>query len=151
MAFIYLSSIILANLLVQKYGIVSFLGLSFPAGAVVVGITFTLRDTVQIKYGKWGCWAWMILASLITLCFSSGIAVASMTAFVLSESIDWIVFTLYPGSIRKRMVISNLVGIPSDSLIFVTMLFGWNPAAIAGQAVVKIVSSLVVVFFLVRK
>ena len=52
----YLLSIITANLLVHAFGIVHFAGLMFPAGAVAVGLTFSARDMVQQRYGKYRCW-----------------------------------------------------------------------------------------------
>jgi len=64
----YLSSIILANILVLNYGLVSHFGLTFPAGAYAIGVTFTARDLVQRRYGKWKCWIWMGAASIVTAC-----------------------------------------------------------------------------------
>ena len=58
-AIFYLGSIVVANLLVMHYGIVQMAGLTFPAGAIAVGFTFTARDLVQRRFGKWGCWIWM--------------------------------------------------------------------------------------------
>ena len=62
----YLGSIILANFLVMHFGLVHHFGLVFPAGAYAIGITFTARDLVQRKYGKWKCWIWMGCASIIS-------------------------------------------------------------------------------------
>jgi len=140
---LYLLSIIFANLLVHWFGIVTIGWLMFPAGAVVVGLTFSFRDFVQREYGKWNCWIWMVIASIITYLFNQEIAVASVSAFLVSESVDWLMFTIMKGSFNKRIIVSNLIGIPLDSIIFVWLAFGLNFQAILGQTIIKILSSFI--------
>ena len=139
--FLYLSSIMIANLLVVYFGVVSIGPLFFPAGAVVVGLTFSIRDFVQQKYGKWGCWKWMFLATVITYFLNQNIAIASVSAFVISELIDWVVFTFSGLSFRKRIMLSNLFSTPVDSFIFVSIAFGFAWPIIIGQTIVKFLSS----------
>jgi len=141
---LYLISIVIANLAVCIFGVISVGPLVFPAGAVVIGMTFTARDYVQREYGKVKCWYWMITATIISAVFSLDIAIASVTAFLVSEFVDWLIFTYVGGSFRRRILLSNLFGIPLDSLIFVPLVFGWIWPAIIGQAVVKFVSSLII-------
>ena len=145
---LYLAGIILANLLVHWFGLVSFAGLVFPAGAVMVGLTFSFRDLVQRRYGKWQCWIWMIAASVITYLFNRQLAVASVSAFLVAETVDWAIYTWMPGSFRNRLVMSNLFGTPLDSIVFVSLAFGLNWQAIVGQSIVKFISSLAVLLFL---
>lgn len=145
--FLYLGSIILANTLVHTLGIVTVFGLTFPAGAVMIGLTFSFRDILQQRHGKWGCWKWMAVALLVTFFFNQNIAVASITAFIVAESIDWAIFTYLKGSFSKRLIISNLFGTPIDSVVFVVLAFGWNWQAIWGQTVVKFLSGLLVLGF----
>jgi uncharacterized PurR-regulated membrane protein YhhQ (DUF165 family) len=64
---------------------------------------------------------------------------------VIAESVDWAVYTYLPGSIQKRMLVSNLFGIPLDSLVFVTLAFGLIWPAVIGQTVVKLASGWIVV------
>ena len=145
---LYLSAILFANLLVHWFGLVSFAGLVFPAGAVMIGLTFSFRDLVQRQYGKWQCWIWMLIASVITYLFNQQLAVASVSAFLVAETVDWAIYTWLPGSFRKRLVMSNLLGTPLDSIVFVTLAFGLNWQAIVGQTIVKFISSLAVLLFL---
>jgi hypothetical protein len=141
---LYLASIVLANVLVHTFGIVSFMGLVFPAGAVAIGLTFSFRDMVQREYGKWRCWLWMGVASLITVAFNPQLAIASFSAFVIAEGIDWLIYTLVPGSFSKRVILSNLFGLPVDSFVFVALAFGIMWPVIIGQTVVKLISGMVV-------
>lgn len=145
-ALFYLGSIVIANLLVMQFGIVTVAGLSFPAGAVAVGFTFTARDLVQRRYGKWGCWFWMLAAAAISALFSPALALASLGAFVVAEGLDWAVFTATPLSFRGRAILSNIVGTPLDSVVFVFLAFGPVWDAMWGQTLVKLASSLLIVF-----
>lgn len=147
----YLGSILIANWLVIQFGIIKFAGLTFPAGAAAIGLTFSARDLVQRRWGKWRCWIWMLIASLITLIFNTQIAVASMSAFLISEATDWIIFTLTKGNIGKRIFYSNLLGIPLDSIVFVGIAFGFLWSVIIGQAIIKFAFSLLVILFLIKR
>lgn len=140
----YLGSILLGNLFVIWFGIVHILGLTFPAGVVFIGLTFSFRDFVQRQWGDWACWGWMGVASLITLCLNWHIAVASVTAFLVSEGVDWAAFKYLKYDFKKRIYISNLFSCPLDSMIFVTLAFGWYWPAIWGQALIKYLSGLLV-------
>ena len=142
---LYLMSIVMANVLVIQFGIVSIGPLMFPAGAVMIGLTFSLRDFVQQRFGKWRCWYWTFAATAISAMFSLDVAVASVSAFLISEAVDWAVFTFTGGSFRRRVILSNLIGAPLDSTIFVALMFGWFWPAIIGQTVVKFISSLAIV------
>jgi uncharacterized PurR-regulated membrane protein YhhQ (DUF165 family) len=145
-AIFYLGSIVVANLLVMQFGIVQAAGISFPAGAVAIGFTFTARDLVQRRFGKWGCWFWMLVAAGISALFSPTLALASLGAFVVAEGLDWAVFTTTPLSFRGRAIVSNIVGTPLDSVVFVYLAFGPIWDAMWGQTIIKLASSLLIVF-----
>ncbi len=140
----YLGSIILGNILVNSLGLVTVLGLTFPAGAVAIGLTFSARDFMQKRYGKVGCWGWMLVASVITFLFNQQLAFASFSAFFIAEFSDWLIYTRTKGSLGKRLILSNLISTPLDSLIFVLLAFGPVWPAIWGQAIIKMISSLLV-------
>jgi queuosine precursor transporter len=89
----------------------------------------------------------MLAAGAITALVNWHIALASLSAFIVAESIDWLVYTYLPGSIHKRMLMSNLFGIPVDSFVFVGLAFGLNWPAVIGQSIVKLVSGMLVVPF----
>jgi uncharacterized PurR-regulated membrane protein YhhQ (DUF165 family) len=146
-AIFYLGSIVVANLLVMQFGIVQAAGISFPAGAVAIGFTFTARDLVQRRFGKWGCWFWMFVAAGISALFSPTLALASLGAFVVAEGLDWAVFTTTPLSFRGRAIVSNIVGTPLDSVVFVYLAFGPIWDAMWGQTIIKLASSLLIVLF----
>ena len=144
----YLISILLANFFVVWFGIVKVAGLTFPAGVVFVGLTFSFRDFVQRKWGDKACWIWMILATVLTFFLNQKIAIASVSAFAVSEALDWALFKYLNFSLKKRIMLSNIVSCPLDSIIFVTIAFGWYWPAIWGQALIKYLSGLLVLPFI---
>lgn len=144
----YLLSILLGNVFVILFGIVKFAGLTFPAGVVFIGLTFSFRDFVQRKWGDWACWIWMVLATIITFFLNQRIALASVSAFIISEAVDWFFFKYLKLTLRKRIMFSNLFSCPLDSAIFVTIAFGWFWPAIWGQALIKYLSGLFVLPFI---
>jgi uncharacterized PurR-regulated membrane protein YhhQ (DUF165 family) len=148
---LYLTSIVLGNLFVHWFGIIKYAGLVFPAGVVFVGLTFSFRDFVQRNWGDAGTWVWMLVATVITLFLNWEIAIASCSAFLVSEAVDWLAFRYFKYPFHKRIWLSNLLSTPLDSLIFVTVAFGFNWPAIWGQAVVKYLSGLLVIPFILWK
>lgn len=145
---LYLLSIIIANFFVIWFGIVHVAGLSFPAGVVFVGLTFSFRDYVQRYWGDKACWIWMLAATGITFLFNKQIALASVSAFLISEGVDWFAFKTLKMPFKKRVYISNLFSCPLDSLIFVTIAFGWVWPAIWGQALIKYAAGLLILPFI---
>jgi len=155
---LYVISIIAANFCVSYFGIVNYFGLVFPAGAIFVGLTFSLRDIVQREWGDWNVWYFMLVSAFLTTITGMmlshlpiplwKVAVASCVAFMVSEAVDWLVFTFLKWDIVKRIMISNLFSTPIDSILFVGIAFGsfsFIAPPVYGQAIVKYVSGLLII------
>lgn len=152
----YCLSILFANIVVSYYGIVTAFGLTFPAGAIFIGLTFSLRDFVQRGFGH-KVWYFMIASMILTTITGVAlshlpiplwqVALASSVAFIVSEAIDWIVFTLISNNMVFRVCVSNLFSAPIDSILFVGIAFGsfnfFDPP-VYGQAIIKYASGLMV-------
>ena len=147
-ALLYLLSILLGNAFVIWFGIVTIGWLSFPAGVFWIGLTFSLRDFVQRYWGDWATWIWMIAASIITCFLNWQVALASVSAFLVSEGVDWYAYRVLKKDFVWRVVISNLISCPLDSLIFVGLVFGLLWPVIGGQALLKYLSGLLVLPFI---
>jgi hypothetical protein len=141
----YILSILLANIFVDYFGIVKVMGLVFPAGVIFVGLTFSFRDFAQQYWGIWKIWIFILIATLITLFMNWQIAVASVSAFLIAETIDWLIFTITKKDFIHRIWISNTISTPIDSIVFVVLAFGWQWEVIWGQALIKYLSSLLVI------
>ena len=131
----YVLTVIAANWAIDEFGMVSVgFGLTAPAGVYFAGLAFTLRDITHDTLGRWYVLGGILVGSVISLLQSdnatipggvTSIAVASAAAFLLSESLDFAVYT----PLRERhwigaVVASNIVGLIADSVLFLWLAFG---------------------------
>lgn len=158
-AIAYMLSIVLANLTVAKFGLVTWFNfLVFPAGAIFIGLTFSLRDFVQREWGHRDVWYFMIATTVITVIMGVvlshlpiplwKVALASGVAFIVSEAIDWAVYYFLKKDIIWRICISNIFSVPIDSILFVGIAFGtfsFLAPPVWGQSIVKYISGLLVI------
>ncbi|WP_277962850.1 preQ0 transporter [Pseudomonas sp. RIT-To-2] len=94
------------------------------------GLVFILRDMVQTRFGH-GAFVAMLVALVLSYVTSDpAIAVASATAFGLSELIDWLVFTVTRRPLHDRLWISSALSIPLDTFIFFGMIGALTPAVV---------------------
>ena len=151
----YIASIVAANIITAKLGGLAFFNgaISMPAGSLLVGLTFMLRDLVQLKHGRRGAYMAIGFALVLSAVMSAvlgdtvHIAAASALAFFVSEAVDTEVFTRLRRSLLQRVAVSGIVGGVLDSSVFVLIglsplgghLIEWSqvPPAIAGQIIAK--------------
>jgi len=101
-------------------------GLTAPSAVLMVGLALVLRDLVQRRLGK----AWAIVAIFAGAVVSyfvapSAIVIASVTAFILSELADFVVYTpLQERRLITAVVASSSVGLIIDSMVFLYLAFG---------------------------
>ena len=141
----FVAVIVAANALTATFGVVEFVGVAATAGTWAAGLSFVARDAIQEHAGhRWVFGAVAIGAALSAL-MSPGLALASATAFLLSELADWSVYTPLRkrGKVRAALA-SNVVGSVLDSLIFLTMA-GFPLALLGTQVLVKVAASTLVV------
>ena len=146
----YIGSILLANWLIVTFPPIvvwPFPELRAPAGVLAAGFAFSFRDLTQETLGRGysilaifsGAAVSWFLTSDANLGGPLGLALASGLAFLLSELLDFAVYT----PLRRRgwiraIVASNLVGQVVDSLVFLALAFGPGGLMfLAGQIVGK--------------
>jgi len=109
-----------------------------PSGVLMAGLALVLRDLVQrrlgIAYGLAAIGAGTALSAALA---PAPLVVASAVAFLLSELVDFAVYT----PLQKRGVVlavaaSSFVGLIADSLLFLWLAFG-SLEFLAGQIVGK--------------
>jgi queuosine precursor transporter len=135
----YIATIILANWAIQTFGVVPVgPGLLAPAGVYFAGLAFTLRDLVQEQLGRPWTVAAIVAGAGLSSLISPQFAIASGTAFLLSELADFAVYTpLRQRSWVAAIVASNVVGLTVDSALFLSLAFGsleFLPGQIVGKA-----------------
>lgn len=152
LAVAYLLTIVVANWLVGHVAPVPvWPGLHAPAGVFVAGLAFTLRDELQRFGGTKPVLRAIAAGSVLSLVFGAGrIAVAGGVAFLLSELLDYAVYSRLEErrGFMAAVIASNLCGLILDSYVFLVIAFG-SLAYFPGQVVGKVWATLAAVVVLV--
>ena len=140
---LYVATIVVANWLITHAGTVQVpggawllpvgFGLMAPSGAYIAGLTFAARDFAQRTGGRAvGVAAILVGAGISYVLSSPAVALASGITFLISESLDFAVYTPLQ---RRRFVVavlaSGAVAAFADSVIFLH-LAGIPTSALAG-------------------
>ena len=134
----YVATIFAANWAIASFGVVPVgFGLVAPAGVYFAGLAFTLRDLVQESLGRTGAVVAIVVGAALSALVSPQFAAASGIAFLVSELLDFAVYT----PLRRRnwlgaVAASNAVGLAADSALFLTLAFG-SLEFLAGQVIGK--------------
>lgn len=152
---LYLAAIVAANVFVAWFGPAA----SIVSAFVMIGATMTLRDRLHEAWrGKVAVRMALLIATggALSAVLSWGaagrIALASVVAFVLSETVDTIAYSALGG--RPWLVKvngSNVLAAAVDSLVFPTLAFGGLlPWIVLGQFAAKTLGGAVWAFVLKR-
>lgn len=123
---LYLSTIVAANWLIETYGPIPVgLDLFAPAGVYLIGPALVLRDLVQWLGGRvWSLAALAVGAGLSFLVAAPAVAIASATAFAVSELIDFTLFTWIAPRWTRAVAAGGVAGAIADSVVFLAIAFG---------------------------
>jgi len=138
---IYIASIVLANVCTVYFGLVPIgFGLMVTAGTFAAGFALIARDAVQVSSGKIVVLVAIIAGAAISAVTSNpAIAVASGIAFLVSELVDFAVFTpLRAKNLALAVVASSVISAPVDTVLFLHLAgFGLSWQAVLGQFIIK--------------
>ena len=145
---IYIASIVLVNWL-----FVTVPPWHTPLGDLylatfVVGFIFVLRDYAQREAGHYILFATAAAGVLTWFMVDPSIAVASISAFILSETLDWAVYSFLRRPLSQRILISSMVSVPLDSFVFQYLAGYLTPAAFGTEVASKALGVLVVWYLL---
>lgn len=115
---------------------------------VVVGFIFVLRDYAQREVGHYILFATAVAGVLTWFTVDPAIAVASITAFILSETADWGVYSFLRRPLSQRILISSMFAVPLDTLAFQYLAGYLTPAAFLTEMCSKAVGVLLVWYLL---
>lgn len=151
--FLYLVSIITANVITAAFAPLHLGMFIVPMGTLLIGVTFIFRDLVQNKYGRAKTYmfigAALILSALVSFILGDTLQIvfASALSFAVAETTDTEIYTRLKLPMSWRVFYSGVVGGLLDSVIFVIIglsplganFLPWEavPAAIIGQIIVK--------------
>lgn len=117
--------------------------------AIVTGLVLVVRDFAQREIGNK-----VLIAMLVGLAFSTMtswvvVVVASGAAFLISELVDWAVYTFSNRPLSQRILLSSLVSAPLDQVAFIYLasfvvpgIFAWG--TIATGIVSKLIGAVIV-------
>lgn len=137
----YVAAIVAANWATHRYGLapVGF-GLTATAGTYAAGCALMLRNLVQDALGRRLVLAAILAGALLSALTSSpALALASGTAFGLSETLDMAVYTPLRRKGWARAVIpASLLGAVVDTFVFLYLAgFPVTAPGVLGQLVGK--------------
>lgn len=145
----YVGTVVAANWAIRRFGVVPVgFGLTAPAGVYFVSVALVFRDYVQWALGKA-----VMLAALITGVAVSytvagpGLATASAAAFLLSELVDFALFTWVAPRWASAVLIGGLVGALLDSVVFLHLAYGsfaYLPGQLLGKGYGVVAAALVI-------
>jgi uncharacterized PurR-regulated membrane protein YhhQ (DUF165 family) len=115
---------------------------------VLVGAVFVLRDYAQRQIGHYVLLATLLAGILTWFMVDPALAVASLTAFFISETVDWAVFSFTRQPLQKRILTSSLISVPADTLAFLALAGFLTPASFSVEVLSKIAGVLIVWYLL---
>lgn len=138
----YLAAVVGANW-ASSYHTLTVGALAIPAGACVAGAAFTCRDVVHETLGERGAVAAIAAGTVLSAAVATPrIALASATAFLLSELVDsWLYRRWRSRGQVPAITASNLGGLVTDSVVFVPCAFG-SLTLLPGQLAAKALTTL---------
>lgn len=147
LSLLYVGLVVLANWLASRYTItVPLTNYVAPAGVLCIGAVLVLRDWLQQLRGLGWALPLMLLAGGASygIGLAAGwtslqkIALASVVAFLISETIEAVVFTpLRNRSLTLGVATSATIGNAVDSYVFLALAFG-SQAFFVGNFVGKL-------------
>jgi uncharacterized PurR-regulated membrane protein YhhQ (DUF165 family) len=151
----FIASIVIANWMTTVFGLVPIgFGLLVTAGTFAAGFALVARDGVQISLGPYWTLAAIVSGAILSAITSNpAIAIASGIAFLVSEMVDFAVFTpLRKRTISGAVLLSSIISAPVDTVLFLYLAgFGITWQAVAGQFIVKTVIAGIAALYLARQ
>jgi queuosine precursor transporter len=113
--------------------------LAAPSGVLWVGLALFLRDVVQDRLGRWWTVLGIVTGAILSYFMETpALAIASASAFLLSELGDFLVYTPLKEHHKhwQGVLASGVAGSLVDSAVFLWLAFG-SLSFLAGQFVGK--------------
>ena len=77
------------------------------------------------------------------------ITFASVAAFAISEMTDWAIYSFWKRPLQQRILVSSLIAVPLDTIVFQNLAGYYSPAAFATEVVSKALG-VAIVWYLLR-
>jgi uncharacterized PurR-regulated membrane protein YhhQ (DUF165 family) len=135
----FIATVFGANWALSTFGFVPVgFGLLAPAGVFFAGAAFTCRDMLHETLGRKAVVLAILGGAFLSWWIEPTFAIASGTAFLASESLDYSVYSpLRARGWLRAVTASNVAGLVLDSALFLWLAFG-SLDFIEGQIVGKV-------------
>lgn len=140
----YIVSIVLTNWMFVTLPMIPTPMGDWTVANIVVGFVFILRDMAQRQLGHYVILATLAAGILTWFTVDPFVATASVTAFLVSETADWIVYSTTKRPLRDRILISSAVSTPLDTVTFLGLMGFLTPASFTLEAVSKFAGAVLV-------
>ena len=118
----YIAAIVAVNYGFSITQPLNVFGVFLPPMTFLVGAIFVIRDYAQRANAPL-IWPAMLVGCAINWWMASpDVAIASAVAFLFSEALDWLIFTITKRPLRDRILWSSAVATPLDSIVFLAMI-----------------------------
>ena len=125
-------------------------GTMWPPVALLVGFIFVVRDFAQREVGHKVLLAMLVGVGISYVMADPFIATASAAAFLISELVDWAVYSFTGRPLSQRVLFSSLLGAPVDSAVFLAGIGLLSPVGVLAMTVSKLLGA-VIVWWMIRK
>ncbi len=140
----YVILIILLNTLFVYVPLMQIVNIEISPMDWTVGIVYVLRDFAQRELEHKVIFT-MFAGSLISYVLASKvIAIASMSAFLIAELVDWSVYTFTKRPLSQRILWSAMLSAPIDSSVFLWIIHQLNWLGILILSLAKIIGVFIV-------
>lgn len=141
---LYLISIVLINVGFVHVPLIH----GWPPMSLAVGLVFVLRDFAQREVGHKVLLIMLIGAAISYLMASPAVAIASCAAYLVSELVDWAVYTFSKRPLAQRVLLSSALGTPVDSAVFLGLIGFFSVGGVVLMTASKMLAAFVVYFWL---
>lgn len=140
----YIVLIVLLNTLFAYIPLIQIVGTEISPMDWTVGVVYVFRDFAQRELAHKVIFA-MLIGSLLSYSLAGkNLAIASMSAFLIAEFVDWSVYTLTKRSLSQRILWSASLSAPIDSIVFLWLIQQFNWLAVLVLSLAKMVGVLIV-------
>lgn len=132
----YIVLIAIINWLFVVVPPIQILGTTVPPAMLIVGFVFVFRDFSQREIGHLVVVAMLGGGVISYFTAAPEVAVASVTAFLVSETVDWLVYSLTKKPLSQRILYSSAIGAPMDTFVFLSLVgfLGWGTVLLGSIA-----------------
>ena len=137
--FMYIAFVVLINTLFLIMPLMTIFGVKVTPADVFAGSIYVFRDFAQREIKHFVFVAMLIASGLSYFLANHTIAIASISAFIVAETIDWTVFTFTKKPLSERLIFSSILSSPADSFVFMYVANLLRPADFVLMTLAKFV------------